>query len=229
MLANMTDDAKAKRPKRRKDDPEPWVKAPKGAYDSGIHDQYILMRLGAICGIWTHIEEAMIDFFSFLLGHKGGAARPVLRSIVNQEARIKVMRGVLENTWDTVNLSEACDDLLDEFKKVTALRNRYVHGLWFTHQDGKVYLRAPSVDYWDFSDTRRVTTKELDSFIARLYALHEKAGNLPHVESKRPKPDRTAVSVKFGERVIAWQKTPPRLPDGPGQAFPPLSLARYDP
>jgi hypothetical protein len=225
----MTDDTKAKRPKRRKDDPQPWVKAPKGAYNSGISDQYILMRLGAICGIWTHIEEAMIDFFSFLLGDKGGAARPVLRSIVNQEARIQVMRGVLENTWDTVNLSEACDDLLDEFKKVTALRNRYMHGLWFTHQDGKIYLRAPSVDYWDFSDTRRVTTKELDNFITRLYALHEKAGNLRDVESKRPKPERTAVSAKFGERVIVWQKKPPRLPDGPGQTFPPLSLARYDP
>lgn len=225
----MTDDKKAKRRKRRKDDPEPWVKAPKGAYNSGIYDQYILMRLGAICGIWTHIEEAMINFFSFLLGDKGGASRPVLRSIVNQEARIKVMRGVLENTWYTINLSEACDDLVDEFSKVTALRNRYVHGLWFTHQDGNTYLRSPSVDYWDFSNTRRVTTKELDNFIARLYALHEEARNLPDAERKRLKPDRTVASIKFGDRVITWQKTPPKLPDGPGLAFPPLPLARYDP
>lgn len=226
----MTDDTKGKRPKRRKDDPKPWVKAPKGAYNSGIYDQYILMRLGVVCGIWTHIEEAMIDFFSFLLGGTGGAARPVLRSIVNQEARIKVMRGVLENTWDTVNHSEACDDLLDEFRKVTTLRNRYVHGLWFTHQDGKVYLRSPSVDHFDFSDTRRVTTKELDNFIARLYSLYEKAHNLPDVERKRPKPDRRGTSVvTWGDRVITWQKTPPKLPDSRGQAFPALPLARWDP
>jgi hypothetical protein len=85
----MTDDTKAKRPKRRKDHPEPWVKAPKGAYNSGIYDQYILMRLGAVCGIWTHIEEAMIDFFSFLLGNTAGAARPVFRSIVNREAALR--------------------------------------------------------------------------------------------------------------------------------------------
>jgi hypothetical protein len=139
------------------------------------------------------------------------------------------MPGVLENTWNTVNLSEACDDLLDEFRNVTALRNRYMHGLWFTHQDGKIYLRSPSVDYWNFSDTRRVATKELDNFIARLYSLYEKARNLPDAERKRPKPDRTADSATFGDRVITWQKTPPKLPDGPGQAFPPLPLARYDP
>jgi hypothetical protein len=59
----MADTTKAKHPKRRKDDPKPWVKAPKGAYTSGIYDQYTLMRLGAICGIWTHIEEVMIVFF----------------------------------------------------------------------------------------------------------------------------------------------------------------------
>jgi hypothetical protein len=71
----MADTTKAKHPKRRKDDPKPWVKAPKGAYTSGIYDQYTLMRLGAICGIWTHIEEVMIVFFSFLLGDKGGAGK----------------------------------------------------------------------------------------------------------------------------------------------------------
>jgi hypothetical protein len=81
----VNDKPSTKRPKRWKSEPAPLVKAPKGFYHTGIHDLYILMRVGAICGMWTHVEETITDFFDFLLGGIE-TGRPVLRSIVSQEA-----------------------------------------------------------------------------------------------------------------------------------------------
>ena len=80
------------------------------------------------------------------------------------------------------DLSEARAMILPhEFSKVTALRNRYVHGPWFTHQDGNTYLRLLSVDHRHFSNTRRVTTKgyKLDFIVILLCASRRRLAISP--------------------------------------------------
>jgi len=190
------------------------VTAPAGTYLSGVDDPHVLLRLGAICGIWSHVEEAMIEFFAFLLGDTQ-TARPILRSIVNQKARLAVMRGVLQNSPENIARSGDCDLLLDEFGSANKMRNAYIHGLWSNHGNGKTYIREPKEDYWEFSGLREVSVPELDAFIKRLYDLKEKAEAVAVSERNRPSAPAEAVSVSFGEHAVAWRKIPPKLPPQP--------------
>ena len=148
----------------------PELKTPAGTLTGCIKDEIIIARLGTICYLWTHVEEQMIGFFNDLIGTENSmeTARQIFRAIINQKTRIDVMRTLLTHGRHNKNKDQNYDHILDEFDKTNRMRNNYIHGLWWSHEDGHTYLQSPSVDEMGERQARRVTVKELDNYIKRL-------------------------------------------------------------
>lgn len=116
----------------------------------------------------------MITVFRKLLGLKDSdlnTARLLFTSLVNQKIRIDLMRQLLERSWHNRDKGQAFDQVIDEFKKLNDLRNKYVHGRWWTHEDGHTFLQVDNSVLHSHVEYHRVTKRELESFLTRLYEL----------------------------------------------------------
>lgn len=155
-------------------------KTPLGVREGGLTNERMLVVLGSILASWPHLEEAMIHFMSDLMGTERhvAPARQVFRSVVSSEARIAIMRSLLEEAEINRDKDSSYDEILDEFASLNRVRNSYAHGLWWTSQDDKklVWLQETSTDPFAslFGKERRVTLKELVGITQRIGALFDK-------------------------------------------------------
>jgi hypothetical protein len=149
------------------------VRLPEGTIYTGVKNDEIAMLLGRIAGQWTHVEEAMSRLLALILDSDDDmAARHIFRSIVNQHARITVMRNLLEKCLPAVGLDQTVDEKINEFEALNGCRNRYVHGVWMTDTDtGKVYLAEADVTHFVYLPSRRVTPNELVDVACRMEQL----------------------------------------------------------
>ena len=116
----------------------------------------------------------MISVFQQLLGvakHDLDSARLVFTALVNQKIRIQVMRELLERSHRNKGLSTDYDAVLNEFETLNNTRNRYVHGLWWTHENGEVHLQVDNSVFFTQVEYRRVTLAELQGFWEKLDSL----------------------------------------------------------
>ncbi|MCW5698765.1 MAG: hypothetical protein KIT00_02875 [Rhodospirillales bacterium] len=134
---------RSKKPKRA---PEQTILGPSdphpdGGYCNAITNPVFSQLLGEIASLWPHVEDVMIAVLGDLAGADRDAARKIFRSIVNQKARIDVMRALLERSRINRTKSGDYDAIIDEFKALNDERNKYVHGFWMTHKDsGRVFF-----------------------------------------------------------------------------------------
>ncbi len=83
-----------------------------------------------------------------------------------------MMTALLERGKINAGKSEIFEEVLAEFAALNIARNKYVHGLWVTHESGKVFLKEPTDDDLDYMPgSREVTAQELADFISRMGAL----------------------------------------------------------
>jgi hypothetical protein len=166
-------------PKKKKP-PKRWsstavlsTNIPAGQYTGSIDDPAFLLRLGAIAVRWPHIEEAMISLFADLIGGDDATltARQLSVPIFSVHRRLMLMKSMLENGRRNRDKQKEYDMLLEELEASNNLRNDYIHGVWNTHDSGKVFLHPPNVRMFPVTEAREVTTAELDQFIARLGRL----------------------------------------------------------
>ncbi len=139
-----------------------------------IEDKEISLLLANIYVAWPHLEDEMISVLDKLLGVERGdlnTARLIFTSLVNQKVRIDVMRDLLEGSWHNRDKDEIYDEILNEFKKLNELRNKYVHGKWWTHENGDTYLQSDNSLSFRYAQPRKVTKKELQLFFERINAL----------------------------------------------------------
>lgn len=138
----------------------------------GLPDQKSAALLGNIVAQWTHLEDSMIDVLAVLLGEQGqAAAQETFRAINSSQARLKVMRTLLEGSPINSHRSAAYDEILDEFDALTKLRNQYVHGLWWTE-----HLTARRSDpvpphYGRPEHSRPVTPEQMEAVLTRIARL----------------------------------------------------------
>jgi hypothetical protein len=59
------------------------------------------------------------------------------------------------------------DEVLNEFDKLNGKRNAYLHGIWYTHRDGRIYLSERSIDDFHFLDAREMNTKKSNVYFSR--------------------------------------------------------------
>lgn len=160
---------KSKKPARFEFKPKTDI--PGGSFRGGVTSDFA-DRVGQLATLWPQVEELMAFIFTALLGITDrGVGRITFRTIVNQKIRIDLMRAALKKAPAHKNTSPDLDDLIDEFTAINGLRNRYVHGLWYTlEEDQRVYLEEETSAY-AFLDAREVKIDELDAVLLRMGEL----------------------------------------------------------
>lgn len=154
--------------KKRQDHPD-------GTYTGGLHNPAFLNLLGQIVTYLPQIEERMIDIMALMMGGRGSPAREVFRSLNSEDARVKIMRAMLEHSHSNTDKGQEFDEVIDLFVEVKNARNAYVHGLWETHSTGRAFLSEPSSDLVAaFLSQREVTLGELEKTLARMSELWRK-------------------------------------------------------
>jgi len=145
---------------------------PPGSYTSGIHNTEIATDVCRIITEWPHIEEQFIPLFAQLTGINDiNSARIVFRTIVSQDARLKIMMAMLEKSPHHADKAVKFDELIAEFKSLNGARNEYAHALWWTEDRGDVYLSSNLDTYFGYSEPRVMPKNETKQILARTKKL----------------------------------------------------------
>lgn len=147
-----------------------------GASNFGLQNPDFLIRIGKVATEWPFLEEAMADIFRELMGSLPMQVpyRQILREIVSARTRIELMRSLLEN--HPLNMAKGLeyDKIIDEFASLNKIRNSYVHGLWTTHESGKIHLSSAEGDnVWFFDNEKEISVKDIDNTLARMIELRK--------------------------------------------------------
>jgi hypothetical protein len=152
---------------------------PSGGYAGGIQEPAFAAKFGEMASLWPHIEDKMIDVLTELLGGDYELpARQIYRSIISPQARIKVLRSLLERTEMNQRKDKIYDEIISEFATLNNLRNTYLHGLWHTHESGRVFFIEASVDETSLFENREIHVEEIVSAIGKMTALENRIGFL---------------------------------------------------
>ena len=83
------------------------------------------------------------------------------------------------------------------------IRNKFIHGLWSVHEDGRVFLAEPSVDDLWFLDSRPVEISELQSAIQRMNQLSQRINEVTNRD----------LVARLQAQQQSSPQTPPQPPD----------------
>lgn len=153
---------------------------PEGQGTGAITNTDFAASLGKMIGYWPHIEDRMIFILRSLIGSHDQEipSQQIFRAIVSQDGRIKMMRAILEQSPINRNKGAIYDAIIDEFESLNKARNNYVHGLWWTHESGRMFLHPASTSETGFFHQREVTLDEMNGVIVRMAKLWRRIINL---------------------------------------------------
>jgi hypothetical protein len=118
-----------------------------GTVTLGIHSGEAAAIFAAVVSEFVYLEQAMELVLSRLLGADNNAASHISRQILSPSVRVDMMRALLERAPHNKDKPDYFDEIINEFKEISTLRNHYVHGKWETGEDGKqLYLVRPGDD-----------------------------------------------------------------------------------
>jgi hypothetical protein len=98
-------------------------------------------------------------------------ARQIFRSISANGVRAKVMLNLLGQFIGNYQKDKLYDKAISEFQSLVNLRNDYLHGLWWTKDDGNVYLQTENLNEFSFNRKKHIPEKDFTTFIKRAVAL----------------------------------------------------------
>ena len=149
------------------------------------------------------VEELMIDLTALLLGDPAMPARPIFRGLAGEAARVNVLRALLERGPVNTRKGPAFDAAIAGYAAARRRWRAYIHGLWYTHENGRTFLAAPTGDAASFLVAREVKTAELEAELDRLNELTETLLKLvqPEVKMRAPatKPRDTRPAPEAGK------------------------------
>lgn len=143
-----------------------------GAWSAGLWNDAHAAILGRIAGSMPQIDELMGDLTARLLGDAGMAGRTVFRGLANDEQRLKVLRALLEEAPGNIGEGDEFDAAMAAYAGARRRWRAFIHGLWYTHENGRTFLAAPgAADAATFLVAREVKTAELEAELGRVTAL----------------------------------------------------------
>jgi hypothetical protein len=137
-----------------------------GTWVAGIRNQEMLTLFGELISDWVHVEEAMIDVIVLSIFPDSDIRRQVenrsrgflpgrqiFRPISSNGTRAKVMVSLLTHFPgnDRKKSDPIYERIVSEFQSLVALRNDYLHGLWWTKHTSDVYLQTENVEQISFN------------------------------------------------------------------------------
>lgn len=156
--------------KRFGDANQHFGRPPDGQSSGGMFNIAFAAALGEMIAYWPHIEDRMIIVLRSLIGNHEQQipSQQIFRAVVSQDARIKMMRAILEQSPINQKKGAIFDAMIDEFEALNKARNKYVHGLWWTHESQRMYLQPASTSEAGFLDQREVTLQEMNEVLERM-------------------------------------------------------------
>lgn len=134
-----------------------------GRYEAGIKNDAFTLLFGQTVATWVHVEDQMIQVLQDLLGNRNAPARQIFHSVVSNKARQSVMLACLQKSKINLRKSDLYEEIILQFSKLNSQRNKLVHGLWYTHETGRVFLSESAVDDFHYLDAREITIEELET------------------------------------------------------------------
>lgn len=155
--------------------PLPDDPGPAGSYLGGIRNDEFAKHFGKAIADWSLLEDQMIALLGVLLGpDETLPARQIYRTFAGAAQRIKLMRTLLQETEHNFKRGPEYDLVISDFEVLNRKRNAYVHGLWWTHDSGEMFLQPESDDDYSFLRIRAVPQSELTGFADQLVDLHNR-------------------------------------------------------
>jgi hypothetical protein len=143
-----------------------------GAWSAGLWNEENAALLGRIAGSMPQVEDLMADLTARLLGDPAMPGRAVFRGLAGDTERVKVLRTLLEQAPANIAKGADFDTAISGYAGARRRWRAYLHGLWYTHENGRTFLAAPGgSDAATFLVAREVRTAELQAELARLTEL----------------------------------------------------------
>ncbi len=154
--------------------PKHWKDVPGGSYSSGLWEDDFVLAVGRIVTYFPLLERGMSEVMAELIGGVDPPVQQVFYSITNQQARIKVMRSLLQEAQLNQDKDASWDQLIDDFASVSGSRSDYAHGIWWTHNSGRIFLEQPDPSYSQVFNKREVNLNELNHVIDKMSDLESR-------------------------------------------------------
>lgn len=156
---------------------------PGGHYCAGIWDEAFAARIGQLAAAFSHLDEALCRIFCDLMGDTHNLPlREIYRSVISPNGRVQMLRTLLETTDLNRLKSNWYDNVLADFSDLKAIRNDYLHGLWWTFEDGRLFFAKPTPDSLSLHNWREVSTAEVEKVITRIHKLTNRIITTSHDE-----------------------------------------------
>lgn len=202
-----------------------------GAWSAGLWNEAHAALLGRIAGSMPQVEDLMADLTARLLGDPAMPGRTVFRGLASDGERVRVLRALLEQAPANIAKGAEFDAAIAGYAGARRRWRAYLHGLWYTHENGRTFLAAPGgTDAATFLVAREVKTAELKAELARLTELGaalvrltrpEAAGQAPSARraarmppvAEKGRSKRTAPRREAGQRGRRARSAPAVPPD----------------
>jgi hypothetical protein len=190
---------KPSKPLRRYALKPPNDDAPEGHYKPGILNEGFAALFGRNISIWVHVEDLMIGVLQDLLGGgKRAPARQIFHSIVSNQARKSLLLTCLQRSKINAKKTDIYETIIQQFSNLNAKRNTFLHGLWYTHESGRVFLSESAVDDFHYFNSREVKIEELEEMDKAMGLLSStimmrRSPSLAKLIASPQKPQQTSV------------------------------------
>jgi hypothetical protein len=133
-----------------------------GNYEAGLKNEKFALLFGQTIATWVHVEDFMIQVLQDLLGNKSAPARQIFHSVISNYARKTLMLACLQRASVNARKADIYESIIVRFSQINTKRNRFLHGLWYTHESGRVFLSESAIDDFHYTDAREVKIEELE-------------------------------------------------------------------
>ncbi len=155
-------------------DPKPPLYPELPYYDLSGHPEHA-KALGRIAATWALVEHQLCRVFTALLRCPPQRGHAAYYAIINNSARIDMLRSIaLDETLDTKD-RETIMRLLERAQTVAGKRNSYIHKLWLL-ENNQVYAAETLTKEYPRGKKRKVHPAEIETVISDIRTLAHDIG-----------------------------------------------------
>jgi hypothetical protein len=209
---------KSSKPLKRYAIKPPNIDAPEGHYKPGILNEKFALLFAQNISIWVHVEDLMIGVLQDLLGGKRTPARQIFHSVISNKVRTELLRVCLQRSKINAKKTDIYEMMILQFSKLNSKRNTFLHGLWYTHESGRVFLSESAVDDFHYFNSREVKIEEFEEMDKEMRILSNvimmrRSPSLAKLIASPQTPQKPTARINkkvYRQSTRAKRQSPPR-------------------
>lgn len=143
------------------------------AFTLGLTNTDYAMQFALILSEFEHLDSTMMPQVLWrLMGSKhSDVAGYIYRTLRNPNIKYSILETLLEKSSVNAEHPDEYDRILALYREVRGARNDYAHGLWYTAEDGKVFLAKSDDDGLAFFDAKEEPITALGHALVQIRTL----------------------------------------------------------